>query len=289
MIEFKGETIQEYKSIMREEIKLNDSWRHNEKVLAEAETLLNLTVQILEVAYSSTVLRSYNTIYGLTDDKRAFESDGAHTNLVKEILDRALCFIYGPYSDQKREGYPREDIMRAAARHDLPENITGDNADNGDRDEEKKLKIEHAYLKDFGRHSPKSMMTSECNIARILDEFENKSSPIGRILYLSDKVSAIIATLVEESTKRSPLMSINSPLASAKDRAIMEIAGNKKEENVYAAGEMWTVDYLKHRCLMKYDDTGFFTAIIILATLNIRGKWYDWREEDYVTKNTILV
>ncbi len=311
MIIFKGETIDEYKSIMRAEIELNDSWRHKDKLLSEANDLLNLTIQIMEVAYSSSVIRSYNIIYGLTEEKRTYESDGGHTNLVKEILDRALCFVYGPYSDQKREGYPREDIMRAAGRHDLAENVTGDKADNGDRDEEKKRKIEQFYLKEFSELSPKTMLTSEYNIARILDEFENKSSPIGRLLYLSDKVSAIIATLVEEMVRKPPqaqkvadtlnvpvekvigkppLMSIHSPLASRKDRDLMRIAGSRNNKNVYTAGEMWTVDYLKYRSLRKYDDSGFFTAIVILTTLIVKNEWYDWREEDYKTeKNTILV
>ena len=39
--------------------------------------------------------------------------------------------------------------------------------------------------------------------------------------------------------------------------------------------------YLQMRKLVQYDDTGFFTALIVMYTLQIHNYWYSWREADY--------
>ena len=60
----------------------------------------------------------------------------------------------------------------------------------------------------------------------------------------------------------------------------MEICGPHKS-GFYKASEMWTIDHLKIRELIRLDDDGFFTALIVMYTLMVNGKWYSWREKDY--------
>lgn len=50
----------------------------------------------------------------------------------------------------------------------------------------------------------------------------------------------------------------------------------------YKASEMWTIDYLKIRKIVDLDTSFFFTAIVVMATLLVNKKWYDWREKDYI-------
>jgi hypothetical protein len=44
---------------------------------------------------------------------------------------------------------------------------------------------------------------------------------------------------------------------------------------------MWAIDYFKMRELEQYDDTGYFTALIVAYTLAVNGHWYIWRDHDY--------
>ena len=44
---------------------------------------------------------------------------------------------------------------------------------------------------------------------------------------------------------------------------------------------MWAVDFFKMRKFNELDGSGFFTAIIVMYTLIVKGHWYTWREKDY--------
>lgn len=44
--------------------------------------------------------------------------------------------------------------------------------------------------------------------------------------------------------------------------------------------EMWTIDFFEKQ-LPRFDNTGFFTQLVIMATLQARGVWYKWREKKY--------
>ncbi len=278
MVKFKEETIKEYKSIIGAEIQLNH-WGKT-ALINKAEELLDTTSQIMEVALSSTILRSYNNTYGLTNDTRAYESVGSHTNLVLTILDRALIYEYGPDFKETVEGFNYREIMEAARRHDLPENIIGDIPDNGTRDDAAKAETEHYYLQEFAGLTSKNEWLFERNVARILQGMEEKSTRIGRSIYMADKTSAIITTLVEDYRGNSPLMSVNNPHASQNDKDNMSLCDYCKESQCKAS-EMWTIAFFKTRNMIQYDETGFYTAIIILATLIANGKWYNWREKYY--------
>ncbi len=267
---------QEYIKIIQNEKKLTGKpWK-----LPNANEIGDISYQIAEVAESSLVLRSFNNNYKLTKDKRAFESVGAHTNLMITIVDRALSFLYKTESELLKEGYSYREIMEAARLHDLPENLIGDKPDNGFTDDCDKKVSERFYYNIFFRKYHWQDPESLNRIRRLLEEMDEKSSRIGKLLYCADKVSAIIITLQCDRYNNPPLLGPKNKIASKRDLEEMSICDGKVR-GLYRASEMWTIDWFKARKLIDYDETGFFTSLIIMRTLQVRGKWYNWREKDY--------
>ncbi len=277
-------TEQLYKSVIEKESALSHNawciWS-----LVDAKTIFDITCQLLEYAKNSFVLRSYNIFYNLMDHDGALESVGAHTNLVRAIMDRVLSFLFGPELARSSipGGYSYREMVEAISRHDLPENQIGDLPDNGNRDNKAKFEAECEYHSKFSKHSPRYEIDFEKNIRKLLLEMEECKTTIGKLLYLSDKVAAIIITLAYDDIGRSPKMRLSNPNATERDLAEMAIC-DEKEDGACLASEMWTVDYFKVRELEKLDDEGIFTALVVMATLLVKDHWYKWRIHDYATK-----
>ena len=253
-------------------------------LIERADEFLDITSQILEVGYSASVPRSYITRYGMTDTPQTYESVSAHTMLLQTIVDRALIFRYGSEFKRTVDGFKYREIMEAARRHDLPEIITGDQPDNGDRDDLGLAKKELSYWNFFAELSPRSEHYFERKVDFLLRDMQRgRSSATGRTLYTADKASAIIIALCcdfRKTRQPPPVMRIDSPEASARERKAMQICS--QENGFVRASELWTVDFFKTRELHKYDDSGFFTALIVMATLAAHNNnWYTWREQDY--------
>lgn len=266
-----------YRNIIAAEQKLTGkNWR-----IFEPEDIFNITYQIREFAKASTVLRSYTSRYGLSEDSLAFESVGAHTNLMAALVDRALEYLFPSLIDCSIDGYNYREIIEAVRRHDLPENITGDIPDNGERDEGLKSVFEHSYHKHFG-HYIVNPYSSEFNkkVNELLLQMEKKDTTLGRLLYSADKTAAIIIVLYYDSINKSPRLNLDNQLATSRDLAEMKLC-DYRIRNSCRASEMWTIDFLKARELNKYDDYGFFTAIIVMYTLVVKGEWYNWRKNEY--------
>lgn len=268
---------QKYQRIMSEENHISrQSWH-----VPSAKEMYNTTTQIAEFAENGTVLRSYNRKYGnLTDDIIAFESDGAHVNLMAAMVDRAFSWYYGPSALYTDDGYSYREVMEAIRRHDLPENITGDIPDDGNRDEAAKLSAEETYHQEFSAKSPNRELEFERKVHRLLEEMVGKTSPTGKLIYVADKVSAIVMTLFYDSIRRPPLRRTTDHNIVERDYQEMAIC-DFNIGNAYYASEMWTIDYFKMRHIISYDDTGYFTALLVMYTLRTKMRWYRWREADY--------
>lgn len=265
----------EYERIMQRESKIaGKNW-----IIPPVREVFKTNKQIGQIVESSSVLRSYNNRYGLTRDKCAYESVAAHTNLCMTILDRCLSYMYGPDMDLP-DMYTYRELMEALRRHDLPENIIGDIPDNGEAENSGKRATEITYFNAFASYSPLREHFFEENVNRLLTEMEDKSSFFGRMLYVTDKISALFITLWHDSVGRHPLMHPKSRKISGRDFAEMQICDDKVN-GCYRASEMWAIDYFKMRELEQYDDTGYFTALIVAYTLAVNGHWYIWRDHDY--------
>ncbi len=280
----------DYYRIIENEIKISRDIYTAPKDL-DTKELLGLVLQIQSVVDSAMVLRCCATRYGLTKDKIAFESISAHTNLVQMIVDRVLSYRYGSNFNKTEDGFTYRELMEVIRRHDLPENVTGDIPDDGARDENAKLQVEHKYLKTFAKNSPSREHDFEKNIQKLQYNMEIKHGFSGKLLYLADKVAATLTVLSYDQKGYSPMLPDKIKDLSEKDAKVMSICDEKipistpfhGKATLYRASEMWTIDYLKIRKLYKYDVTGLITAILVMYTLVVRGKWYKWREKDYET------
>lgn len=267
------EIMQEYDRIMAKENEL----RSNLIPLAnlEAGKVYRYVSRLIEVAKSSLVIRSYIEKYNLDDSPIAFESVSAHTNLVMAIADIAL--VNKHFTE---DTYSYREIMEAIRLHDLPENNTGDIPDNGNFDIEEKHVLEQEYYKKFFKNHQDENAQFTVNVKNLLTSMEKKDSPIGCLIYLADKIAAIFMTLFYDSIEYPAVINTRQSDLSIRDRKEMSLC-DWHEDGFYRASEMWTLDFFRMRETWQFDHSGFFTAIIVMYTLMVNGKWYSWREEDY--------
>ncbi len=283
------ELMKEYQRVLREEFRLRtDNIDDNldfGMLILDAPEIKNLTWRILETAKSSTVPRSYVKKYHMSLGELGFESVGAHTNLVVQLVTSSLRYIqnqaYGPVP--MFDGFSLFEIIEAVQLHDLAENETGDIPDDGARDEKEKQAVEAKYFRHYTLTYPDSEILFQDHVLELLDQFEKKSTTLGRLIYSADKIAATLIALVYDKTSTPPIVPVDDQNLSPRDREtikICEIEGRDQPFFIHAS-EMWTADYLCGRKLCEYDDFGFFTAILVMATLMYHDKWYEWREEDY--------
>ena len=283
--------LKEYRRIMVEEFKLVKRFppliQKKDTGIIEAGEITNLCFRLSEIAESSFVPRSYVSAYGINHEEVTNESVGAHTNLVIALVEEALYYYYGPDFGNPEgkwtrtiDGYTVREITEAARQHDLAENVFGDIPDNGDRDNAAKDREEDDYFYRYSRTFPKKRTKFTDNVFSLLMQMRNPHSPTGRLLYLADKTAALFITLQYDTNNISPRMEKSNPKATSRDKAEMNLC-DYVEQNKCKASEMWAIDYFKMRKICEQDDYGFFTAIIVMRTLEVNGKWYSWREADY--------
>lgn len=268
----------EFKRIMKEESKFNPACEYYAS--NDTDRIYMMSKHFQEVARASYIGRSYNTRYKLTNGTRVFESTAAHTNLVMALVDGAIS-INSQMKQKLDKTYSYREIMEVVRIHDLPENRIGDWPDNGSRDETEKARLEDEYLKEYMLYYPADDPEFKKKVFKLFGEMNKQSSIAGRLIYTADKTAAIIATLTLDQLQMSPMMHINNKDASDRDKTEMSICDYCSTKGYRKASEMWTIDHFHIRGLNRFDDTGFFTAIIVMYTLLINGHWYQWREDDY--------
>ena len=115
---------------------------------------------------------------------------------------------------------------------------------------------------------------------------EEKYGFTGKLLYVADKISAILMVLSYDEMGELSVIGNHNPTISKNESNAMQICDwqltGKNDDKLYKASEIWTIDYFKTRELYKYDYTGLATAILIMYTITVKGKWYNWREKDYL-------
>ena len=252
--------------------------------------ILGLAEQLESIIRSGMVPRCCATRYGPLKKPReiAYESVSAHTNLVKAIVDRVLAYRYGSYFYSTGDRFCYREIMAVIERHDLPENLIGDIADNGKRPDKSLAEIEHIFLREYSRSSPASETDFEKRVHDLQVIYEEKRGFSGRLIFTADKVAAILVTLGYDAIGFPPKMSTAFAGASEREKSAMKLCDFRTkyrsilgDYEICRASEMWTIDFLKYRKLYQYDDTGLITAILVMETLIVNERWYSWREKDY--------
>ena len=275
------EILRLYEAIMKEEKKISfNNWD-----ILPAKEIYGIVLYVFEVAKNGLVSRSCNSRCGyMKPGELVLESDGAHTNLVQAIVQSGRRHL-------ELKNYALETVTDAIIWHDLPENVTGDIPDDGQRNEAAKAKFERKYFKNLSQYASPHNIIEVLKIQELLSEMANHSSDIpehllservktGRFLYLADKVSFIVSTLCYRYYNKPLLAEKKNPMFSDRDRREMAIC-DYQEGGFCRYSEMVTIDYFKERKHIEKDYTGYFTALIVMLTLFINKRWYRWRIADY--------
>lgn len=287
----RSEIYEKYTDVIRKEFELQSLINPEASLFVHrAEEIYGICLQIIETAKLSLVPRSYLRKYHLAEEDVVFESVGAHTNLMRELVYLALLYEYGPDFGEVNssfpetiDGYTPMIIEKAVAVHDLPESETGDLSDDGSRNEAIKRTREMEYLGRYFKLLPSWAAPFSERVKKLLLEMEEKTMPTGRLLYAADKAAAVLQVLVCDKEGYYPMIHFDDLTVSERDRdEMLKCDPHGDFGDWHKASEMWTVDFFSIRKLCQYDDTGFFTAVIVMTTLIVNGCWYDWREEEYL-------
>ena len=277
-----ADTFRMFSRIMENEAKENPSCRSLSHHPYEYYQMANY---LLEVARSCILPRGWCEAFSLPSTLQVTncESVGSHTYLMSTMME--LLLRSGVKQKVMRNGYARDgynylEIMEAVRLHDLPENAIGDWLDNGDRDEEEKSKLEDTWYESFRVNYPDCNRNLVEMAYQLLLDMRLKQSPTGKMLYMADKTALVIAALAYDKAGHPFVMHIGAANASERDKQEMCIC-EWQEAGYRKASEMFTTDILHIREITQYDETGFFTAVLVMCTLIVNGKWYDWREKDY--------
>ena len=289
-----------YAKIMEQEEAIHKGWKFDFFARHRAHQIFGDVVQLTEIAKASTIPRSYLKNYNLDSSDIVFESVSAHTNLCRAILSRALDdlrfyldisnvengFSNAQIRDELNH-YSDSEIFEAMNIHDLPENDIGDMPDNGTIDQAAKTAGETKYFDHYISLYSRKKPEFGQHVVELVHAMEDPNSIIGQILHLSDKVAAIITTLTYDRLGHPPVMSMTSTAASDKDRKEMAVC-DYYNQGFCKASEMWTMDYFLIRRFVDRDHTGYFTSLIVAATLMANdNKWYDWRTQGYLEPEKI--
>ena len=259
-------------------------------VLNDPELVYSLTQVLMETAENSKVLRSGEIQSGNTKDTRAYESDGAHVNLVqmlvslyfetmlyrkvpiRYILNHPTLFAKRLY---RRFTWPHWSIIEAVIKmHDFPENKYKDIPDNGTRNETTKRLEEHLYLERLEKYYIKIYGERKARkIRQLYYEFEGRSTPLGRVIYCADKIAAPLYFI--NSDRRGKRSYVSRKEVEKSETNIRSAKLCRKTKRGFLIGQLWTVDYVYTRELIKYDEDMFFTAIAVMMTLIVYGEWFD--------------
>ena len=256
--------------------------------IPSSDDMYGISARVHEAARLSRVPRGYLKSYGQSQESEIYESVGSHTYLATTIANEALLYYHAHGIDIFSESDCNySHVITAILRHDLPENESGDQIDDGDRNEAKKRNFEQNYQEQLKKFAPSYGKHFESIVLKLLQEMERKSSSVGRLLFCTDKIAAPIGVLLDDldsNTHRPAMREINDPINSERDRQEIKFCGTRTsigEKSYCLASEMWTIDFLKLRKLFTYDDVGFFTALLIMSTLQTQRHWYAWRIKDY--------
>ena len=253
------------------------NWEKYNLLVSEPNYMFGVANRLLEIAKSSIVSCHSNRAGRLTTEEIAYESVAAHTNLVQAMVDYAVDHIY---DDMSRSLYDRRVIREAIRLYDLPKNETGDTDGICKRDEV--LTDDRTDYLDrlFGYYDEDELVFVD-HVQWLLKSIDSRSCRMGCMIYVAEKIATIIMMLAYETLGMYPHAFPEDESLSETPCEELAMCEKRSPEGGLLLSELRTIDYLYGRELARYDITGFFTALMIMATLVVHGEWYGWRIRQY--------
>ena len=224
------------------------------------------------VKQQAEVIRSGFACYGIYQvvggkyDRMRSESDLEHA--------AGLTALVMSFSMWYPELIPAEDrltFMQTAMIHDLGEIATGDIPDNGTRDAAAKDRAELEVMNSFAELLPAAEIK---DTLALFTEFQQRSTRRGKILYLADKLEAVLQTFFYEAEGRVGWLGLE-PSYRPSDRDI-EYSDATKDSTTAST---WSYHFYQITRELSAEDSEIvdpFIEVLAEAALSVRGKWFDW-------------
>ena len=164
-------------------------------------------------------------------------------------------------------------LLRGASEHELGENATGDVASDGTRDEKKKDEEELWYVI-LWLYLCFDKKTAKLGV-RLFKEMQEKSTDIGKLLFLIDKIDAVLYNLLLEEEGHTGYITAK-PYVTELDRKAIEATGDDRNAGVWLYNTLATTPQL-----LDFELTPIFLEIVQSAALEVRGEEMDWINEKF--------
>lgn len=157
------------------------------------------------------------------------------------------------------------ELIVTSQHHEIGENIIGDLADDGRRDEAAKNRIEAAAMEKYCANLPDPFGQ---NLNASFRELQQKDSEAGQIVFCADKNEAPLQGLIYEAEGRRGDVIYRM---SEQDRRFAEITGTTSLVDIWACHVLQLTRGMY--------GAEIFEGILRAAVIDVRGKWFDWDEK----------
>lgn len=161
-------------------------------------------------------------------------------------------------------------FMLAAEAHEIGEVLIGDIPDDGQRDEALKIKQEKAAVAKFAEALPEVV---RADLLKFFDEFDDKSSKRGRILYCADKIEAVLQGLLYESKGLVGDIRCKEHIVKLSEQDQRGVA----KSGSFRLADIWAVHFVEK--VRKYPEAEIFLEILDVAVHDVRGEGFAWMEQ----------
>lgn len=220
----------------------------------------------------SRVIRSGFALYGIYDvadggfDYDRSESDLEHAAGVTELVSAISRWWPELIPLDERWLY-----LEMARCHDIGETVIGDCPDDGTQD----VVIKHANERDiFDLYTENIPFDEQETLRQFFIEFQTQCTRRGQIMYLADKLEAVLQALIYESEHRGGILG-GEPTHQPSERDMIFL----QESNSPQAVDIWAYHFYSMTEQVEENYPGVITPFIEIlaeAVLMVRGVWFDW-------------
>lgn len=214
----------------------------------------------------SEVIRSGFGTYGVYDyevgvsfDMNRSESDLEYTAGMQILVMLITALFPDLFSEEDKQT-----MLYTTLIHEVGERKFGDIPDDGNRDEERKNRLELEAVTDILKGLPEDLAEK---VRFDFMAMQMRSSKLGQFLYCADKVEAVLQGLIYEDEGRGGDLKIKKDWTS-QDRRGSETTGST------ALADVWAVHFLEVTSKMYAQK--LFIGILRAAVEDVRGEWFAW-------------
>lgn len=191
--------------------------------------------------------------------KRRSESDLEHSAGLAHLVSDMAVWCPGLFPNPFL-------ATKVAMAHDIGEIYIGDIADDGNRDHDVKDAEELEVFLEYVLNQPENIQDE---ILSYYEEFQTRSTPRGIVMYIADKLEAVLQLLNYEFQGKYGDVRLKEP-PSERDLKFAEIIGTSNSTDVWAYHFKTLIDDYPSEMTLP------FICVLDSAVNDVRGEWFPW-------------